>query len=81
MSSVTNRINLDAIINDIEVEIKKSNVSYYPLTIAKGSSYVRLSDFKHNMISTCFIQLLDRFCSERDLNWFVNLETQSVIIG
>lgn len=81
MSSVTNRINLDAIINDIEVEIKESNVSYYPLTIAKGSSYVRLSDFRHNMISTCFIQLLNRFCGERNLDWFVNLETQSVIIG
>lgn len=81
MSNVSNRINLDVIINDIEVEMRESILSYYPLTIAKGSSYVRLSDFKHDMISTCFIQFLNRFCSERDLNWFVNLETQSVIIG
>lgn len=67
--------------NDIEVEIEEANISYYPLTIEKGSSYVRLKDFRHDMISTCFIQFLNRFCSERNVIWFVNLDTQSVIIG
>mgnify|MGYP003291001713 CR=1 FL=1 len=81
MSDVSNRINLDAIINDIEVEINESNLSYFPLTIEKGSTYVRLRNFKYDMISTCFIRFLERFCSERDVNWFVSLDTQSVIIG
>lgn len=81
MSNVSNRINLDVIMNDIEVEMEESNLSYKPLTIQKGESYVRLRDFKCNMISICFIRFLNRFCSERDLEWFVNLDTQSVIIG
>lgn len=81
MSSVTNRINLDAIINDIKAEIVEDNISYYPRTIVKGDSYVRLSDFKFDMISTVFIRFLDRFCNERDLDWFISLDSKSVIIG
>ena len=80
MSNVLNRINLDVIINDIKVEIEESNLFNYPQTIEKGSTSVRLSNFKFDMISSCFIRFLNRFCSERDLIWFVDLDTHSVII-
>lgn len=80
MSNVLIRINLDVIINDIKVEIEELNLFNYPQTIENASSSVRLSNFKFDMISTCFIRFLNRFCSERDLDWFVDLDTQSVII-
>lgn len=75
------KINLDVIINDIKIEMYDAHLSYHPLTITKESLRVCLKDFEFGMISTCFIRFLDRFCSERNLVWFVNLDNKSVIIG
>ena len=75
------KINLDVIINDIKIEMYEAHIFLTPKTIEKGDSRVRLKDFNNDMISTSFIRFLTLFCNERNLLWFVDLDTKSVIIG
>lgn len=74
-------INIDVIANDIKIEMDKVILACPPMTIEKTNCYVRLRNFKYDMVSTCFIRFLDRFCSERDLDWIISFETKSVLIG
>lgn len=75
------KINLDVIINDIKIEMDDTCLFFIPMTIEKGSDYVRLKDFRCHMLSTRFIRFLTRFCDERNLIWIVNFDSKSVIIS
>ena len=75
------QINLDALMADLKVELQENYMMLPPKTIEKRSMSIALRDFNLRMVTTNFIRFVNRFCEERNLVWFIEFDSQAIIIG